>query len=79
MNLLATISTKFNNVPRFISKKWIEFHDQSGSTVDRYKTNQQIRFKTSKNQIYVTTEMHILFLKELLLLQIQIIMRMIRN
>ena len=40
-NLLGNTSDK---VPRFITKKWIEFHDQSGET---YNTNKQIRFKTS--------------------------------
>ena len=33
-----------DKVPRFITKKWIEVHDQSGET---YNTNKQIRFKTS--------------------------------
>ena len=32
---------------RFITKKWVEVHDQSGSADDRYKPNKQIRFKTS--------------------------------
>ena len=40
-NLLDNIPDK---VPRFIAKKWIEVHDQSGET---YNTNKQIRFKTS--------------------------------
>ena len=40
-NLLGNILDK---VPRFITKKWIEVHDQSGET---YSTNRQIRFKTS--------------------------------
>ena len=40
-NLLGHTSDK---VPRFITKKWIEAHDQSGKT---YNTNKQIRFKTS--------------------------------
>ena len=40
-NLLGNIPDK---VPRFITKKWIEIHDQSGGT---YNTNKQIRFKTS--------------------------------
>ena len=40
-NLLGNIPDK---VPRFITKKCIEVHDQSGET---YKTNKQIRFKTS--------------------------------
>ena len=39
-NLLGNIPEK---VPRFITKKWIEVHDQSGKT---YNTNKQIRFKT---------------------------------
>ena len=34
-------------MPRFITKKWVEVHDQSGSADDRYKPNKQIRFKTS--------------------------------
>ena len=33
-------------MPRFISKKWIEVHDQSGNAQDRYKPSKQIRFKT---------------------------------
>ena len=40
-NLLGNIPDK---VSRFITKKWIEVHDQSGET---YNTNKQIRFKTS--------------------------------
>ena len=36
-NLLGNIP---NKVPRFISKKWIEVHDQSGET---FNTNKQIR------------------------------------
>ena len=33
-----------DKVPRFIDKKWIEVHDQSGEI---YNTNKQIKFKTS--------------------------------
>ena len=40
-NLLGNIPDK---LPKFITKKWIEVHDQSGET---YNTNKQIRFKTS--------------------------------
>ena len=40
-NLLDNTSDK---EPRFVTKKWIEVHDQSGKT---YNTNKQIRFKTS--------------------------------
>ena len=39
-NLLDSTSDK---VPTFITKKWIDVHDQSGGT---YNTNKQIRFKT---------------------------------
>ena len=40
-NLLGNIPDK---VPRFITKKWIEVHNQSGGT---HNINKQIRFKTS--------------------------------
>ena len=40
-NLLGNTS---DQVPRFITKKWIEVYDQSGET---YNSNKQIRFKTS--------------------------------
>ena len=39
-NLLDNIPDK---VPRFITKEWIEVHDQSGEI---YNTNKQTRFKT---------------------------------
>ena len=41
--LLDAIS---DNVPRFITKKWIDVYDQSGSAEDRYKPSKQIRIKT---------------------------------
>ena len=43
-NLLGTTP---NEMPRFITKKWVEVHDQSSSADDRYKQNKQTRFKTS--------------------------------
>ena len=43
-NLLGTTS---DNVPRFFTKKWLEFHDHSGNTEDRCKPRKQIRFKTT--------------------------------
>ena len=43
-NLLGNIPDK---VPRFVTKKWMEVHDQSGTLEDRYKSSKQIRFKTS--------------------------------
>ena len=43
-NLLRTTP---DEVPRFITKKWIEVHDHSGSAEDRYKPSKQIKFKTS--------------------------------
>ena len=43
-NLLGNIP---DSVPRFITKKWIEIHDQSGTAENRYKPSKQIRFKTS--------------------------------
>ena len=43
-NLLGTIP---DEVPRFITKKWVEVYDQSGSAEDRYKPSKQVRFQTS--------------------------------
>ena len=47
-NLFGNISDK---VPKFITKKWIEVHDQSGNVNDRYKPSKKIRFKTSMLQL----------------------------
>ena len=41
------LGTTLDEVPRFITKKWVKVHDQSGSADDRYKPNKQIRFKAS--------------------------------
>ena len=41
------LGTALDEVPRFITKKWIEVHDQSGNAEYRYKPSKQIRFKTS--------------------------------
>ena len=43
-NLLGTM---IDEVPRFITKKWVKVYDQSGSADNRYKPGKQIRFKTS--------------------------------
>ena len=37
------LHTTSDNVPKFITEKWIEVHDQSGGS---YNINKQIRFKT---------------------------------
>ena len=39
INLLGNIS---DQIPRFVTKKWVETCDQSGRT---YNTNKEIRFK----------------------------------
>ena len=41
------LDTTSDNVPKFITKKWVEVHDQSGSAEDRYKPSKQIKFKIS--------------------------------
>ena len=41
------LGTTLDEVPRFITKKWVEVHDQSASANGKYKTSKQIRFKTS--------------------------------
>ena len=41
------LNTTLDEVPRFITRKWIEVYDHSGSAEERYKSSKQIRFKTS--------------------------------
>ena len=41
------LGTTSDSVPRFITKKWLEVHDQSGNAEDKYNPSKQIRFKTS--------------------------------
>ena len=78
--ITSLLGTASDNVPRFITKKWIEFHDQSGNAKDRYNPSKQIRFKTSMlRSDKCDFVMHILLFKELLLLQIQMIMHMTKN
>ena len=68
-NFLGNIS---NKIPKFISKKQIEFCDQSNYN---YNINKQIRFKTPMLQsVCVITVVRILLLKKLLLLHDQMIM-----
>ena len=50
INLLDTTS---DNIPRFITGKWIEVHDQSGNADNRCKPSKQIRFKTSMLQSHL--------------------------
>ena len=76
-NLLDTTSDK---VLRFITKNWIEVHDQSGGIEDRCKPSKQKRIKTPMLQSDLCNlVMHTLLLKELLLLQIQITIRITIN
>ena len=44
--ITSLLGAPSDNVPRFIIKKWIEVHDQSGDAEYRYKPSKQIRFKT---------------------------------
>ena len=41
------LGTTPNEMPRFITKKWLEIHDLLGDAYNRYKPNEPIRFKTS--------------------------------
>ena len=45
--IINLLGTTLDEIPRFITKKWVKVYDRSGSTDDRYKPNKQIRFKTS--------------------------------
>ena len=46
-NVLDNILDK---ISKFITKKWIEVHDQSLNAVNKHKPSKQIRFKTSMSQ-----------------------------
>ena len=78
--ITSLLDTTSHNIPRFITKKWIEVCDQSGNAEDRYKPSKQIRFKTSmlRSDLRDFSDV-ILLLKELLLTQIQIIMCVTKN
>ena len=55
VNLFDTNSDD-KDLPRFVTKKWIEVYDQTGG---RYNSNKEIRIKTSMlDQIYVILVMH---------------------
>ena len=41
------LGTTLNEMPKFITKKSVEIHDQSGDVNERYKPNKPIRFITS--------------------------------
>ena len=41
---LLDITSDYNNLPRYVTKKWIEVYDQSEKN---YNVNKEIRFKTS--------------------------------
>ena len=43
-NLLGTAA---NEMPRFVTKKWVEFHDPSGDANNSYKPSKLVRSKTS--------------------------------
>ena len=49
-NITNLLGNRSDNVPRLITKKSVEVHDQSGNTKKRYKPSKQIRFKTSMLQ-----------------------------
>ena len=65
-NLLGTLP---DEVPRFITKKWIKVHDHSGTAEDRYKPSKKKKDLKHHccDQIDVILVTHILLLKELLL------------
>ena len=39
------LGTTFDNVPRFITKKWVKVYDQLGNAENRHNPSKQIRFK----------------------------------
>ena len=49
-NIANLLGNTYDKILKFITKKWIEGHDQSGNADDKYKPKKQIRFKTSMLQ-----------------------------
>ena len=47
------LGTTLDEVPRFITNKWVEVHDHSSSIEDRYKPIKEMRFKTSMLRSYL--------------------------
>ena len=45
--ITSLLGTTIDEIPRCITKKWVEVYDQSEGADDRYKPNKQIRFKTA--------------------------------
>ena len=39
--MLNLLDTTANDVPRFITRKWIKVHDLSGKAEERYKTSKK--------------------------------------
>ena len=52
-----------DEVPRLVTKKWIEIHDHSGNAEDRYNPRKQIKFKTSMLRSVAILVMRILLRK----------------
>ena len=48
--IIDLLHTTFDKVPKFITKKWVDVNDQTGSAENRYKSSKQIRFKKSMLQ-----------------------------
>ena len=66
-NFLDTTSDD-KELPRFITKKWIEVYDQSEKN---YSSNKEIRIKTSMlSQIYAILVMQMLLWKKILFLKV---------
>ena len=69
------LGTTIDEIPRFITEKWVEVHDQSG---ENYNINKEIRTKTSMlrsdlcdfNDVYIFVTGNITVTKNYLLLMI---------
>ena len=60
------LGTTLDEIPRFITKKWVEVHDQSGSADDRYKPNKQRRLKKSmlRSDLFDFSDVYIVVKRE---------------
>ena len=74
---LLDITSDDKDLPKYVTKKWIDVYDQSEKN---YSVNKEIRIKTPiLRSDYAILVMHTLLWKEILLLLVQIMQKEIKQ
>ena len=71
---MLDITSDNKDLPRYVTIKWIEVYDQSKKEITILTKKLELKHQ-GLDQIYVTLVVHILLLKEVLLLLIQIMQK----